>query len=174
MTSRSGFTTMYLHHQMCISQSCKKTFSVWHPDFQLKNVRMIYSMKYAIIRCKNLKKRFFFVLILLIWSWNVSCHCPSMDPAMTLQYAWHGPLYVGYIFAFHWRTKPGFRPNEGGPLCPQSPLIPFLLHRMQKYSQHSQFPLWGKGVVRVIPLSLQYMIREIQGEGVRCNITLRF
>ena len=26
---------------------------------------------------------------------------PSMDPAMALQYTWHGPLYMGYIFAFY-------------------------------------------------------------------------
>ena len=26
---------------------------------------------------------------------------PSMDPAMVLQYTQHGPLYIGYIFAFY-------------------------------------------------------------------------
>ena len=26
---------------------------------------------------------------------------PSMDPAMALQYTKHGPLYIGYIFAFY-------------------------------------------------------------------------
>ena len=26
---------------------------------------------------------------------------PSMDPAMVLQYTKHGPLYIGYIFAFY-------------------------------------------------------------------------
>ena len=31
---------------------------------------------------------------------------PSMDPAMALQYTQHGPLYIGYIFAFH-ATKMG-------------------------------------------------------------------
>ena len=36
----------------------------------------------------------------------------------------------------HIRIKTGPRPNEGGPLCPQSPLIPFLLHRMHKYIQY--------------------------------------
>ena len=33
-------------------------------------------------------------------------------------------------------TKAGPRPNEGCPLCPQSPLFPFLLRRMQKYSKY--------------------------------------
>ena len=33
---------------------------------------------------------------------------PSMDPAMALQYTWHGPLYIGYIFAFY-ATKMGSR-----------------------------------------------------------------
>ena len=31
---------------------------------------------------------------------------PSMDPAMALQYTKHGPLYIGYIFAF-FATKMG-------------------------------------------------------------------
>ena len=31
---------------------------------------------------------------------------PSMDPAMAQQYTWHGPLYMGYIFAFY-ATKMG-------------------------------------------------------------------
>ena len=31
---------------------------------------------------------------------------PSMDPAMALQYTKHGPLYIGYIFAFY-ATKMG-------------------------------------------------------------------
>ena len=26
---------------------------------------------------------------------------PSMDPAMALKYTGHGPLYIGYIFAFY-------------------------------------------------------------------------
>ena len=26
---------------------------------------------------------------------------PSMDPDMALQYTQHGPLYIGYIFAFY-------------------------------------------------------------------------
>ena len=26
---------------------------------------------------------------------------PSMDPDMALQYTKHGPLYIGYIFAFY-------------------------------------------------------------------------
>ena len=30
----------------------------------------------------------------------------SMDPAMALQYTKHGPLYIGYIFAFY-ATKLG-------------------------------------------------------------------
>ena len=42
----------------------------------------------------------------------------------------------------HWRTKAGPRPNEGWPLCLQSPLIPFLLHRMQKYSQYIKGHVW--------------------------------
>ena len=33
---------------------------------------------------------------------------PSMDPAMALQYTQHGPLYIGYIFAFY-ATKMGSR-----------------------------------------------------------------
>ena len=33
---------------------------------------------------------------------------PSMAPAMALQYTWHGPLYIGYIFAFY-ATKMGSR-----------------------------------------------------------------
>ena len=33
---------------------------------------------------------------------------PSMDPAMALQYSWHGPLYIGYICAFS-ATKRGSR-----------------------------------------------------------------
>ena len=33
---------------------------------------------------------------------------PSMDPAMALQYTRHGPLYIGYIFAFY-ATKMGSR-----------------------------------------------------------------
>ena len=33
---------------------------------------------------------------------------PSMDPDMALQYTWHGPLYIGYIFAF-FATKMGSR-----------------------------------------------------------------
>ena len=33
---------------------------------------------------------------------------PSMDPAMALQYTKHGPLYIGYIFAFY-ATKMGSR-----------------------------------------------------------------
>ena len=33
---------------------------------------------------------------------------PSMDPAMALQYTKHGPLYIGYIFAFY-ATKKGSR-----------------------------------------------------------------
>ena len=47
---------------------------------------------------------------------------PSMDPAMAL----NTPNMA----------KAGPRPNEGGPLCPQSPMIPFLLHKMQQYSQY--------------------------------------
>ena len=49
---------------------------------------------------------------------------------MALQYTQHGPLYIGYIFVFY------TRPYGGQPVCPQSPLISFLLHRMQKYSQY--------------------------------------
>ena len=30
----------------------------------------------------------------------------------------------------HWRTKAGLGANKNRPLCPQSSLIPFLLHRM--------------------------------------------
>ena len=60
---------------------------------------------------------------------------PSMDPAMALQYTYHDPLYIGYIFAF-------YAANEGGPLCPQSPLIQFSLHRMQKYSQYIKGHVW--------------------------------
>ena len=30
-----------------------------------------------------------------------TCLGPSMDPAMALQYTCHGPLYIGYIFAFY-------------------------------------------------------------------------
>ena len=33
---------------------------------------------------------------------------PSMDPAMALKYTQHGPLYIGYIFAFY-ATKMGSR-----------------------------------------------------------------
>ena len=33
---------------------------------------------------------------------------PSMDPARALQYTQHGPLYIGYIFAFY-ATKMGSR-----------------------------------------------------------------
>ena len=33
---------------------------------------------------------------------------PSMGPAMALQYTQHGPLYIGYIFAFY-ATKMGSR-----------------------------------------------------------------
>ena len=33
---------------------------------------------------------------------------PSMDPAMALQYTKHGPLHIGYIFAFY-GTKMGSR-----------------------------------------------------------------
>ena len=36
---------------------------------------------------------------------------PSMDPAMAPQYTGHGPLYIGYIFAFY-ATKMGSR-NSG-------------------------------------------------------------
>ena len=42
----------------------------------------------------------------------------------------------------HWRTKAGPRPNEGGALCPQSPLIPFLLNRKQNYSQYIKGHVW--------------------------------
>ena len=31
---------------------------------------------------------------------------PSMDPVMVLQYTKHGPLYIGYMFAFY-ATKMG-------------------------------------------------------------------
>ena len=33
---------------------------------------------------------------------------PSMDPAMALKYTQHGPLYIGYIFAYY-ATKMGSR-----------------------------------------------------------------
>ena len=33
---------------------------------------------------------------------------PSMDPAMALKYTKHGPLYMGYTFAFY-ATKIGSR-----------------------------------------------------------------
>ena len=33
---------------------------------------------------------------------------PSMDPVMALQYTKHGPLYIGYSFAFY-STKMGLR-----------------------------------------------------------------
>ena len=33
-----------------------------------------------------------------------TCLGPSMDPAMALQYPKHGPLYIGYIFAFYETT----------------------------------------------------------------------
>ena len=33
---------------------------------------------------------------------------PSMNPAMALQYTQHGPLYIGYIFAFY-ATEMGSR-----------------------------------------------------------------
>ena len=36
---------------------------------------------------------------------------PSMDPAMALQYNKHGPLYIGYIFAFY-ATKMGSRDSR--------------------------------------------------------------
>ena len=39
---------------------------------------------------------------------NFICLGPSMDPAMALQYNQHGPLYIGYIFAFY-ATKIGSR-----------------------------------------------------------------
>ena len=36
---------------------------------------------------------------------------PSMDPAMAQQYTKHGPLYIGYIFAFY-GTKMGSRDSR--------------------------------------------------------------
>ena len=58
----------------------------------------------------------------LPWPYNTS--------DMALQYTWHGPLYIGYIFAFY------TRPYGGQPVCSQSPLLQYSLHRMQKYSQY--------------------------------------
>ena len=40
------------------------------------------------------------------------------------------------------KPKASPKPNEGGPLCPQSPMIPFLLHRMQNYSQYIKGHVW--------------------------------
>ena len=37
---------------------------------------------------------------------------PSMDPAMALQYTQHGPLYIGYVFAFY-ATKLRSRDSGG-------------------------------------------------------------
>ena len=42
----------------------------------------------------------------LIWSRNRLG--PSMDPDMALQYTKHGPLYIGYIFAYY-ATKIGLK-----------------------------------------------------------------
>jgi len=42
---------------------------------------------------------------------------PSMDPAMALQYTQHGPLYIGYIFAFY-ATKMGSRDSGGTKVNP--------------------------------------------------------
>ena len=39
-------------------------------------------------------------------------HGPSKDPAMALKYIQHGPLYIGYIFAFY-ATKRRSRDSEG-------------------------------------------------------------
>ena len=55
----------------------------------------------------------------------------------------------------------GFRPKEGGPLYPQSPLIPFLLHRMQKYSQYI------KGHVICIVGPWQGQLRTKAGPGTK-------
>ena len=56
---------------------------------------------------------------------------PSMDPAMALQYTKHGPLYIGYIFAFY-ATKIGSRDSG------DTRVHPHLWHRMQKYSQYKK------------------------------------
>ena len=40
------------------------------------------------------------------------------------------------------RIKAETRTKEDGPLYPQSPLIPFLLHRMQKYSKYINDHVW--------------------------------
>ena len=37
---------------------------------------------------------------------------PSMDPAMALQYTKHGPLYIGYIFAFYATNMGSFDSRE--------------------------------------------------------------
>ena len=42
---------------------------------------------------------------------------PSMDPAMVLKYTKHGPLYIGYIFAFY-ATKMGSRDSEDTKVYP--------------------------------------------------------
>ena len=50
-------------------------------------------------------------------------HGPSMDPAMALQYTWHGPLYIGYIFAFY-ATKMGSRDSGDTQVDPHMVLDP--------------------------------------------------
>ena len=42
---------------------------------------------------------------------------PLMDPTMALQYTKHGPLYIGYIFAFY-ATKMGSRVFGDTPVDP--------------------------------------------------------
>ena len=43
---------------------------------------------------------------------------PSIDPAMALKYTKHGPLYIGYIFAFY-ATKMGSRDSGNTKVYPQ-------------------------------------------------------
>ena len=55
-----------------------------------------------------------------------TCLGSSMDPTMALQYTKHGPLYIGYIFAFY-ATKIRFKGLWGHKGPPLSGLGPFLV-----------------------------------------------
>ena len=62
-------------------------------------------------------------------------------------------------------------------MCPQSPLIPFLLHRMQKYSQYNIGPCWvycramagsieGPRQIKFLGLREKYQPHMVQCIGV--------
>ena len=68
--------------------------------------------------------------------WSKGFRYCQAQPQPQQQLSWDEIALLTELRRTHWRTKAGPRPNGGWPLCPQSPLIPFLLHRMQKYSQY--------------------------------------